>query len=101
MHLFIVMNRKLFKYSQGEQPAQPPQADRIAVLAIAYHNIGVEQEFLKKFEQSIISYQKGVEVAHRYLTPEHPVSVTLQSSLKAAQKASVVRQKNKLARSHK
>jgi tetratricopeptide (TPR) repeat protein len=28
--------------------AQMPKADRIAVLAIAYHNIAVEQEFLKK-----------------------------------------------------
>jgi hypothetical protein len=37
-----------------------PQADRIAVLAIAYHNIGVEQEFLKRFEQSILSYRKGI-----------------------------------------
>eukprot|EP01035_Chromulina_nebulosa_P016977 gene16977-22473_t len=49
----------------------PLQADRIAVLAIAYHNIGVEQEFLKKYEQSVISYQKGVEVAERYLALNH------------------------------
>lgn len=41
---------------------QPPRADRIAVLAIAYHNMGVEQEFLKKFEHSLQSYRKGVEV---------------------------------------
>lgn len=44
-----------------------PQADRIAVLAIAYHNIGVEQEFLKRYEHSVLSYKKGVEVAERYL----------------------------------
>jgi hypothetical protein len=31
-----------------EGKAALPKADRIAVLAIAYHNIGVEQEFLKK-----------------------------------------------------
>lgn len=42
---------------------QPPRADRIAVLAIAYHNMGVEQEFLKKFEHSLQSYRKGVEVS--------------------------------------
>lgn len=41
---------------------QPPRADRIAVLSIAYHNMGVEQEFLKKFEHSLQSYRKGVEV---------------------------------------
>lgn len=44
---------------------QPPRADRIAVLAIAYHNMGVEQEFLKKFEHSLQSYRKGVEVSAR------------------------------------
>lgn len=44
---------------------QPPRADRIAVLAIAYHNMGVEQEFLKKFEHSLQSYRKGVEVSVR------------------------------------
>lgn len=46
----------------GEGGDQPPRADRIAVLAIAYHNMGVEQEFLKKFEHSLQSYRKGVEV---------------------------------------
>lgn len=59
----------------GVVGAAAPQADRIAVLAIAYHNIGVEQEFLKRYEQSVLSYTKGVEVAERYLgkmwtTPE-------------------------------
>lgn len=45
------------------------RADRIAVLAIAYHNMGVEQEFLKKFEHSLQSYRKGVEVSGRYGRP--------------------------------
>lgn len=65
----------------------PPQADRIAVLAIAYHNIGVEQEFLKKYEQSLLSYRKGVEVAERYLGPKHAIAITLKNSLAAVKKA--------------
>jgi tetratricopeptide (TPR) repeat protein len=44
---------------------QPPRADRVAVLAIAYHNMGVEQEFLKKFDHSLQSYRKGVEAAQK------------------------------------
>lgn len=48
--------------SGGRGADQPPRADRIAVLSIAYHNMGVEQEFLKKFEHSLQSYRKGVEV---------------------------------------
>ena len=39
------------------------KVDRVAVLAIAYHNIGVEQEFLKRLDQSLHSYRKGVEIA--------------------------------------
>jgi hypothetical protein len=31
--------------------------DRIAVLTIAYHNLGVEQEFLKKFNEAVQSYK--------------------------------------------
>jgi tetratricopeptide (TPR) repeat protein len=71
----------------GVMGAAPPQADRIAVLAIAYHNLGVEQEFLKRYEQSVISYSKGVEVAERYLGPKHAVCVTLKNSLAAAKKS--------------
>jgi len=67
-------------------PGPPPQADRIAVLAIAYHNIGVEQEFLKRYEQSILSYKKGVEVAERYLGARHAICITLNNSLVAAKK---------------
>mmetsp|Transcript_100254 Transcript_100254/g.196839 ORF Transcript_100254/g.196839 Transcript_100254/m.196839 type:complete len:317 (+) Transcript_100254:22-972(+) len=70
----------------GVVGAAPPQADRIAVLAIAYHNIGVEQEFLKRFEQSVLSYKKGVEVAERYLGAKHAICITLNNSLIAAKK---------------
>ena len=54
------------------------------MLAIAYHNIGVEQEFLKRFDQSIISYTKGIEIAERYLGARHSINLTLKDSLAAA-----------------
>jgi len=68
-----------------------PKADRIAVLAIAYHNIGVEQEFLKKFEMSLGSYRKGVEVAERYLGPSHAITITLRNSALAAKRSIVTK----------
>lgn len=71
----------------GASTTAPPKADRIAVLAIAYHNIGVEQEFLKRYEQSIISYKKGVEVAERYLGAKHAICITLNNSLVSAKKS--------------
>ena len=78
----------------------PPKADRIAVLAIAYHNIGVENEFLKRFEQSVLSYRKGVEVAERYLGSKHAIAITLKNSLAAAKKMAISTQ-NKSGRGGK
>lgn len=69
------------------QGNEAPKADRIAVLAIAYHNVGVEYEFLKKFDQSLQSYRKGVEVSERFLGSDHAISVTLRNSCVAARRA--------------
>ena len=33
--------------------------DRLTVLCIAYHNIAVEQEFLKQYQASLNSYAKA------------------------------------------
>lgn len=83
----ILLQEELLSPPGANAPPVPPQADRIAVLAIAYHNIGVEQEFLKRFEQSVLSYRKGVEVAERYLGPKHTICITLKNSLLAAKKS--------------
>jgi tetratricopeptide (TPR) repeat protein len=69
------------------QSGAAPKADRIAVLAIAYHNVGVEYEFLKKFERSAQAYRKGVEVAERFLGPDHAIAITLRNSCLAARRA--------------
>ncbi len=44
-----------------------PREDRMAVLVIAYHNLGTEQEFLSQKEASLQSFCKGVEIANRYV----------------------------------
>ncbi len=82
-----MLQEELLTQPGSSTPAAPPQADRIAVLAIAYHNIGVENEFLKRLEQSILSYRKGVEVAERYLGAKHAITTTLRNSLAAAKKS--------------
>ncbi|OQS00171.1 hypothetical protein THRCLA_06178 [Thraustotheca clavata] len=61
--------------------------DRVAVLGIAYHNVGVEQEFLKKPELSVHSYKKGAEVTAKYLGETHGIVVTLNNSLVIAQRS--------------
>ena len=83
----ILLQEELLSPPGSEESSEPPQADRIAVLSIAYHNIGVEQEFLKRYDQSMISYRKGVEVAERYLGAKHAICITLKNSVVAAKKA--------------
>ena len=31
--------------------------DKISILAVSYHNLGVEQEFLKMYQESLESYK--------------------------------------------
>lgn len=82
----ILLQEELLSPPGSSSNSAPPKADRIAVLAIAYHNIGVENEFLKRFEQSVLSYRKGIEVAERYLGSKHAIAITLKNSLAAAKK---------------
>ena len=46
----------------------------------------MENEFLKRFEQSVLSYRKGIEVAERYLGSKHAIAITLKNSVAAAKK---------------
>lgn len=46
----------------------------------------------------MISYQKGVEVAERYLGGTHPITSTLLISLKAAKKAAALAAKKAIMR---
>ncbi len=89
----ILLQEELLTPPGAGAAAAPPAADLIAVLAIAYHNIGVEQEFLKRFDQSVLSYRKGVEVAERYLGPKHAICITLKNSLVASKKAAAAQSK--------
>ncbi|OQR97079.1 hypothetical protein ACHHYP_12722 [Achlya hypogyna] len=77
----ILLHEELFATNQTPLD---DRLDRVAVLGIAYHNVGVEQEFLKKPELSIHSYKKGADVAAKYLGETHGIVVTLRNSLVTA-----------------
>ena len=84
--------------SGGAAPVSQ-KVDRVAVLAIAYHNIGVEQEFLKRLDQSLHSYRKGVEIAETHLGHDHGITITIRSSYIAAKRAVANRRsKRKIAK---
>ena len=60
--------------------------DRLTVLCIAYHNIAVEQEFLKQYQASLNSYAKAAQSAHKYLGAEHPMTQNMNEVLNQATK---------------
>lgn len=54
-----------------------PAKDRVGVLAIAYHNMGVEQEFLRSYHAAILSYKKAFNFAEKNLGPEDGITENL------------------------
>lgn len=47
--------------------------DRLAVLAIAYHNLGVEFEHLKKQDEALRIYKKALKFSKENLGLSHPL----------------------------
>ena len=46
---------------------ESPNLERVPVLAIAYHNMAVELEYLKRLEESIATYEKACNFAKKHL----------------------------------
>ncbi|EEY70354.1 uncharacterized protein PITG_05749 [Phytophthora infestans T30-4] len=78
--------RKGFGGKRGDKTDPTIKLDRVAVLGIAYHNVGVEQEFLKCWDLSLQSYKKGKEITSTYLGESHGIVITLQNSLLSAKR---------------
>lgn len=81
------MQEELFGNAQSRLPpigqTQNSRADRLAVLAITYHNMGVEQEFLKRYQDALNSYKKGLDMAEMQLGKNHGITKTLRFDLQA------------------
>jgi len=69
---------------QDESERKKQLEDRIAVLAIAYHNLGVEHEYLKQYEEAILTYRKAVNFARNHLGEHSQVAKNLQNVLDTA-----------------
>jgi tetratricopeptide (TPR) repeat protein len=67
----------------GDSPPKLP-ADRVAVLVIAYHNLAVQLEHLKKYKKSLSSYEKAVKVCTTHLEETHPLVANITESYNAA-----------------
>eukprot|EP00928_Gymnodinium_smaydae_P056933 TRINITY_DN4021_c0_g1_i3.p1 TRINITY_DN4021_c0_g1~~TRINITY_DN4021_c0_g1_i3.p1 ORF type:complete len:856 (-),score=115.70 TRINITY_DN4021_c0_g1_i3:103-2670(-) len=70
----------------GMEESQRTQDD-YSVLAIAYHNIAMERDFLEDFAEAASAFKQGHEIASRHLGDAHPLTITLgQSSVDLLQK---------------
>jgi len=63
---------------------KPKNAERMPVLAIAYHNMGVELEYLKRYEESINAYKKAVKFGEENIGPESNLVENLKNVLSNA-----------------
>ena len=63
------------------EPLESASAERIAVLAIAHHNLAVEQEALGLAEEAFRSYSDASRLASSRLGRAHPVSAALRAAV--------------------
>jgi len=81
-------------------PKLPP--DRVAVLAIAYHNLAVQQEHLRQYQASLRSYEKACKVVATHLEDTHPLINSLTESYMEAKKklGDLIRKQERMAIRH-
>jgi len=58
--------------------------DEYSVLAIAYHNVAVERDYLHQWDQAHKAYQQGYQVAKKCLGDQHPLTQTLAKNCDTA-----------------
>lgn len=77
-----LLNKKMSTLETGA-----PQ-DVYAILAIAYHNVGLEREYMEQWDQATIAFRTGYEVANRFLGEGHALTITLLNNSNAVLKKS-------------
>mmetsp|Transcript_89861 Transcript_89861/g.155558 ORF Transcript_89861/g.155558 Transcript_89861/m.155558 type:complete len:952 (-) Transcript_89861:90-2945(-) len=73
--------------------------DEYSVLAIAYHNVAVERDYLHQWDQAHAAYQQGHQIAKKCLGEQHPLTQTLGKNCDAALQKSQKFQKERSASS--
>lgn len=58
--------------------------DEYSVLAIAYHNVAVERDYMHQWDEAAAAYQQGHLIAKRCLGDQHPLTQTLGKNRDAA-----------------
>jgi len=76
MKALILIQDEIVNRMSSEGDQTPPE--RLVVLSIAYHNIGVEYEFLKKYQQALNAYKKAVINAETHLSASNLMTVNMK-----------------------
>mmetsp|Transcript_66492 Transcript_66492/g.152320 ORF Transcript_66492/g.152320 Transcript_66492/m.152320 type:complete len:1053 (-) Transcript_66492:162-3320(-) len=72
------------EFRDGVGEALPPVTqDDYTTLAIAYHNVAVEREYLQQWDQAAMAYKRGFEIARRSLGEDHSLTETLCRNIQA------------------
>ena len=73
--------------TRNEEAFRPESGMRVnaaTTLVIAYHNVAVELEFLRRESDAVEFYRKGVDVALAELGPDHPLTQSISANETAA-----------------
>jgi len=84
MKALILLQDELVSWLSSEEEETKEEKisrgnERITVLCIAYHNIAVEQEFLKQYNPCLRSYWKAAYYAREYMGPTAPITANLEN----------------------
>ena len=63
--------------------SEDASAERMAVLAIAHHNLAVEQEALRLPQEASRSFGEAAAIASQQLGDDHPVATALRATYEA------------------
>ncbi|OMJ94840.1 hypothetical protein SteCoe_1862 [Stentor coeruleus] len=62
------------------QKESPLPDNYISTLVIAYHNVGVEYEYMKKIDDAVDCYKKGWDLARGRLGLNNPLTISIKNS---------------------
>jgi tetratricopeptide (TPR) repeat protein len=85
-HLKAVLQRNPDASLSATVPGME-KVDTASMLAIAYHNIAVEQEYLSRFDEAVGSYRKALEVAETQCGSSSQLAGKIRLALAAADNA--------------
>ena len=82
-HLKAVLQRDPNATLSASVPGME-KVDTASMLAIAYHNIAVEQEYLSQYDEAVGSYRKALQVAETQCGPKSQLVSKIRLALAAA-----------------